>query len=152
MCFFPAKKERKMHGDENGFWRFKFPSSLWQRGGAYNNGRRYNNSPRRSPGLNLCDKSRNQQSKHRPLIFGGQGLFCPLRLSEGVCKLLQEHTNGWLPHGWKWGIDSRYGAKNWNWPKFTAVFSHVFSWKLQAFNRFQSSKVTTLDRFTSTIG
>lgn len=56
-------------------------------------------------------RSSSQQSEHRSLVCGGQGLFCLPWLPQAVCKLTQKHTQ--LPSmGQGWEMTSSYCAEN----------------------------------------
>ena len=87
-----------------------------------------------------------QQSEHRPLVFGGQGHFCPPCLLQALCRWLQDHVHSCLPWSWYWEMGSCYCTNSWNWPKLTAVVQG-FPWNIQGFNRVQHPKIVISDRF-----
>lgn len=43
------------------------------------------------------NKSCNQLSEYRSLVYGGEGPFCPSSFQKAVCKLLQEPLHSCLP-------------------------------------------------------
>lgn len=82
-----------------------------------------------------------------PGYFGGQGPFCPHWFLQAICKLLHECVASCLPQDWEWGMGSHYWTKieiDCNLPQFTVS---AFFWKLQAFNRPQSSQLVTSNIF-----
>lgn len=92
-------------------------------------------------------RSSNQWSEHRSQIFGRQGPFCPPWLPKAVCKLLKYNVQSCLLWEQGRGMGRCYCNKNWNWPKLTIVYHTSILLELQAFNRPQSSKIFTSDRF-----
>lgn len=83
-------------------------------------------------------RSTNQQSQHGSLIFIGQGPFCPA-LAPASCVQAAPGTRTQLPAMWL-GV-----ADGWlllcKELKLTTVYLPSLPWKLQAFNRFQISKI-----------
>lgn len=65
-------------------------------GRGRNSGGRCSSGGRLPLWLHLCGQKPQSVSEHRPLIFGGQGPFCP----PGSCRLLQTHMHSLLLCGW----------------------------------------------------
>ena len=60
---------------------------------------------------------------------------------------MQAAPGAWLPAMWGWEMGSCYCAKSWNWLKSPQFTVQSFCWKLQTFNRLQSSKIVISERF-----
>ena len=61
---------------------------------------------------NLKRKKINQPWKHRSLIFGRQGPFCPPWIPQAMFKMCQE----------QWRMSSYYCTKSWNWSKWSSMY------------------------------
>lgn len=124
----PRERKRTIKGGV--CWPFKFPEVTSVGGsGAYNNGMCNNGCP--TLYLHLHYLSELPVTRPQiPDIWRTSSLL-PILVPMVVCKLLQEHMHScW--------------AKNWNEPLLTI---QVFHSKLQHFNRLQSSKIITSERF-----
>lgn len=66
--------------------------------------------------------SSSQWSEHWSQIFIGPDSYCPCWLPQAESKPFEEHTQGWLPQGWGWGVGSHCWAK----AKIPAVYPLSF--------------------------
>lgn len=68
------------------------------------------------------------------------GPFCPGSVLQAVLRLLWKLGNTFTAPC-REGEGSCYCAKSGNRPKLTAIYCQAFPWKVQDFNRLQSSKI-----------
>lgn len=88
-------------------------------------------------------RHRKQRSKHRPLIFWGEGSYCLPWLVQTVSR----GTHILLPAVGLGVRDSFNCLKSWNWTKLTTIYHPNLLLEVASLNRLWSSKMVTSDRF-----